>query len=106
VRALAVTSAKRSAIAPELPTVAEAGVPGFELTPWYGVLTRAGTPENVLAKLNQDIVRILRERAMHEHISKLGGEPAAMTREQFAGFLRTEAVKWGKLVRDSGAQPE
>jgi tripartite-type tricarboxylate transporter receptor subunit TctC len=106
VRALAVTSAKRSAIAPELPTVAEAGVPGFELTPWYGVLTRAGTPENVLAKLNRDIVAILRERAMHEHITKLGGEPSPMTRAQYASFLKTEAVKWGKLVRDSGAQAE
>jgi tripartite-type tricarboxylate transporter receptor subunit TctC len=106
VRALAVTSGKRSAIAPELPTVAEAGVPGFELTPWYGVLTRAGTPENVLVKLNRDIVTILRERAMDEHVKKLGGEPAAMTRAQFAAFLKSEAVKWGKLVRDSGAQPE
>ena len=106
VRALAVTSGKRSKIAPELPTVAEAGVPGFELTPWYGVLTREGTPENVLARLNRDIVAILRERAMHEHVTKLGGEPSPMTRAQFASFLKTESVKWGKLVRDSGAQAE
>jgi tripartite-type tricarboxylate transporter receptor subunit TctC len=106
VRALAVTSAKRSAIAPELPTVAEAGVPGFELTPWYGVLTRAGTSEIVLSKLNRDIVAVLKERAMHEHITKLGGEPSPMTRAQFANFLKSESVKWGKLVRDSGARPE
>jgi tripartite-type tricarboxylate transporter receptor subunit TctC len=106
VRALAVTSAKRSAIAPELPTVAEAGVPGFELTPWYGVLTRAGTSEIVLSKLNRDIVAVLKERAMHEHITKLGGEPSPMTRAQFANFLKSETVKWGKLVRDSGARPE
>lgn len=106
VRALAVTSGKRSAIAPEVPTVAEAGVPGFELTPWYGVLTRAGTPESVLAKLNRDIVTILQERAMHEHITKLGGEPSPMTRAQFASFLKTEGAKWGKLVRESGAKPE
>ena len=105
-RALAVTSGKRSAIAPELPTVAEAGVPGFELSPWYGVLTRTGTPESALVKLNRDITAILRERGMHEHISKLGGEPAPMTREQFSAFLASETVKWGKLVRDSGAQPE
>jgi tripartite-type tricarboxylate transporter receptor subunit TctC len=106
VRALAVTSGKRSAIAPELPTVAEAGVPGFELTPWYGVMTRAGTARNVLAKLNQEIVKILQEPAMREHITKLGGEPAAMAQEQFAAFLRSEAVKWGKLVKDSGARFE
>ena len=106
VRALAVTSARRSAIAPELPTVAEAGVPGFELTPWYGVMTGAGTPGNVLAKLNREIVKILQEPAMRERISNLGGDPAAMTQEQFAAFLRSEAVKWGKLVRDSGAQAE
>jgi tripartite-type tricarboxylate transporter receptor subunit TctC len=106
VRALAVTSAKRSAIAPELPTVAEAGVPGFELTPWYGVLTRAGTSEIVLSKLNRDIVAVLKERAMHEHITKLGGEPSPMPRAQFANFLKSESVKWGKLVRDSGARPE
>ncbi|MBM3359532.1 MAG: tripartite tricarboxylate transporter substrate binding protein [Betaproteobacteria bacterium] len=106
VRALAVTSGKRSAIAPELPTVAEAGVAGFELTPWYGVMTRAGTPKNVLAKLNQEMVKILQEPAMREHITKLGGEPAAMAQEQFAAFLRSEAVKWGKLVKDSGARFE
>lgn len=106
VRPLAVTSAKRSAIAPELPTIAEAGVPGFELTPWYGVMTRAGTPKNILAKLNQDIVKILQDPAMRERISNLGGEPTTMTHEQFAGFLKSEAVKWGKLVRDSGARAE
>ena len=105
-RSLAVTSAKRAAIAPELPTVAEAGVPGFELTPWYGVVTRAGTPRNIVAKLNQEIVKILSEAAMRERISNLGAEPASMTQEQFAAFLRSEAVKWGKLVRDSGARAE
>jgi tripartite-type tricarboxylate transporter receptor subunit TctC len=106
VRALAVTSGRRAAIAPELPTVAEAGVPGFELTPWYGVLTRAGTPRDVVAKLNSEITGILRAAEMRQRITMLGAEPMPMTQPEFASFLRSEAVKWGKLVRDSGARAE
>jgi tripartite-type tricarboxylate transporter receptor subunit TctC len=106
VRALAVTSAKRSAIAPELPTVAEAGVPAFELTPWYGVLTRAGTPEALLAKLSRDIVGILHTAEIRQRVINLGGEPVGNSRAEFARFLKTEAEKWGKLVRDSGARAE
>ena len=106
VRALAVTSAKRSGIAPELPTVAEAGVPGFELTPWYGVVTRAGTPKPVVAKMNRDIVGILKTAEMRERITKAGAEPSGMTTAEFAKFLKSESAKWGKLVRDSGAKAE
>jgi tripartite-type tricarboxylate transporter receptor subunit TctC len=105
-RALGVTSARRAGVAPELPTVAEAGVPGFELTPWYGVMTRAGTPEPVLNKLNQEIVRILRTPEVRERVTNLGAEPAGLGRDEFASFLKTEAVKWGKLVRASGAKAE
>lgn len=106
VRALAVTSEKRVAIAPEYPTVAEAGVPGFELTPWYGVITRAGTPPDIVARLNRDIVGILRSPEIRDRIVGLGGEPIGNTQAEFAAFLKTAAVKWGKLVRDSGARPE
>jgi tripartite-type tricarboxylate transporter receptor subunit TctC len=106
VRALAVTTAKRAAVAPEYPTVAEAGVPGFELSPFYGVITRAGTPPQVLAKLNRDMVAILRDPATRERIANLGGEPVGNTQAEFAAFLKTEAVRWGKLVRDSGAKPQ
>ena len=106
VRALAVTTAKRASVAPEYPTVAEAGVPGFELSPFYGVMTRAGTPPEVLAKLNRDMVAILRSPAMQERISNLGGVPIGNSQAEFAAFLKTEAVKWGKLVRDSGAKPQ
>ena len=106
VRALAVTTAKRAAIAPEYPTVAEAGVPGFELSPFYGVITRAGTPPEILAKLNRDIVSILHDPAMKERIANLGGVPVGNSQAEFAAFLKTEAVKWGKLVRDSGAKPQ
>jgi tripartite-type tricarboxylate transporter receptor subunit TctC len=106
VRALAVTTAKRAAVAPEYPTVAEAGVPGFELSPFYGVITRAGTPPDVLAKLNRDIVAILRSPATRERIASLGGDPVGNSQAEFATFLKTESVKWGKLVRDSGATPQ
>jgi tripartite-type tricarboxylate transporter receptor subunit TctC len=106
VRALAVTTAKRAAVAPEYPTVAEAGVPGFELSPFYGVITRAGTPPEVLAKLNRDIVAILRNPATRERIASLGGDPVGNSQAEFAAFLKTESVKWGKLVRDSGATPQ
>ena len=131
VRALAVTSAKRSGIAPELPTVAEAGVPGFELTPWYGVVTRAcprpvppSRPSPALqgkesgfgsqgkecldrvAKLNREIVGILKTAEMRERITKAGAEPSGMTTAEFAKFLKSESAKWGKLVRDSGAKAE
>jgi tripartite-type tricarboxylate transporter receptor subunit TctC len=106
VRALAVTTAKRAAVAPEYPTMAEAGVPGFELSPFYGVMTRAGTPPEVLAKLNRDLVAILRNPAVRARIATLGGDPVGNSQAEFAEFLRTEAVKWGKLVRDSGAKPQ
>jgi tripartite-type tricarboxylate transporter receptor subunit TctC len=105
-RALGVTSSKRAAVAPEIPTVAEAGLPGFELTPWYGVMTRAGTPEAVLGKLNQEIVRILHTAEMRERITGLGAEPAGVSRDEFSGFLKSEAVKWGKLVKASGARAD
>jgi len=106
VRALAVTSAKRAVAAPEYPTVAEAGVPGFELTPWYGVLTRAGTPPDILAKLNREIVGILRSAEVRDRLTGLGAEPIGNSQAEFAAFLKSEFVKWGKLVRDSGARPE
>ncbi len=105
-RALGVTGSKRSAIAPEIPTVAEAGVPGFELTPWYGVMTRAGTSGAILDKLNQEIVRILRAAEMRERVTQLGGEPAGTSRDEYARFLQSEAVKWGGLVRASGARAD
>jgi tripartite-type tricarboxylate transporter receptor subunit TctC len=93
-------------VVPDIPTVAEAGVPGFELTPWYGVMTRAGTPEPVLTKLNQEIVRLLRTPEMRERVTNLGAEPSGIGREEFARFLKSEAVKWGKLVKASGAKAE
>lgn len=81
-------------------------MPGFELTPWYGVVTRAGTPKPVVAKLNREIVGILKTAEMRERITKAGAEPSGMTTAEFAAFLKSESAKWGKLVRDSGAKAE
>ena len=105
-RALGVTSSRRAAVAPDLPTVAEAGLPGFELTPWYGVMTRAGAADAILEKLNHEIVRILHTTEMRERVANLGAEPAGTSREEFSRFLKAEAVKWGKLVKASGAKAE
>ncbi|MGH8619910.1 MAG: tripartite tricarboxylate transporter substrate-binding protein, partial [Burkholderiales bacterium] len=105
VRALAVTSAKRAVSNPEFPAVAET-IPGFELTPWYGVLARAGTPPDILAKLNREIAAILRNPEMKERLISLGAEPVGNSQAEFAAFLKSEYVKWGKLVRDSGAKPQ
>ncbi|MCE2947291.1 MAG: tripartite tricarboxylate transporter substrate binding protein [bacterium] len=105
-RVLAVTSPKRTPAVPELPTVAEAGVAGFELSPWYGVMTRAGVPEPVLDRIESDTVRALRDPEMRARIVKLGGEPVGSSRGEFAAFLKSEAVKWGRLVKASGAKAE
>lgn len=98
-RGVAVTGAKRSAIAPEFPTVAESGLPGFEVITWFGVLTTAGTPADVVNRLNGEIVAALAQPAVKEQINKLGLEIVGNTPEQYATFLRSENVKWGNMVR-------
>jgi tripartite-type tricarboxylate transporter receptor subunit TctC len=98
-RALAVTTAKRSAQLPELPTVAEAGVPGFDCAGWYGFAAPAGTPNDVVTKLNKEIVRILHLPDVTQRLIELGAEPVGDTPEEFATFIKAESVKWGNLVR-------
>jgi len=105
-RSLAVTSPRRTPAVPEIPTVAEAGVPGFELSPWYGVMTRAGVPEPILDRIEADTVRSLRDPEMRARITKMGGEPVGSSRAEFAAFLKSESVKWGRLVKASGAKAE
>ena len=103
-RPLAVTSPQRAPAVLELPTVADAGVPGFELSPWHDVMTRAGVPEAILDRIESDTVRALRDPEMRGRIVKLGGDPAGTSRSAFAAFLRSEAVKWGRLVKASGGE--
>jgi tripartite-type tricarboxylate transporter receptor subunit TctC len=103
-KAIAVTTAKRSPLAPELPTMAEAGVPGFDISTWYGIMAPAGTPPDVVRKLNAEIVRFLGSDEMREKLKAQGAEPAPMTPEQFDAFIRAEWTRYAKIVKDSGAK--
>ena len=103
-RALAVTTAQRSKLAPELPTMAEAGVPGFDITTWFGLLAPAGTPPDVIAKWNADVVKILNSPDMRERLIAAGAEPAPMTPPEFAAFIQRELVKYARIVKASGAK--
>ena len=104
-RALGVCTSKRSVVLPNLPTVAEAGVPGYESTNSVGILAPAGTPRDIVAKLHQEITRILAMPDVRERLLVAGIEPAPqMTPEQFADYLRNEVVKWGKVVKAANIQ--
>ena len=103
-RALATTGDKRAPAAPELPTVAEMGFPGYEVSVWYGLLAPAGTPAATINRLHSEIVKIVQLPEIAERWAVLGAEPAHNTPEQFAAFLKNDLVKWTKVVRDSGAK--
>jgi tripartite-type tricarboxylate transporter receptor subunit TctC len=98
-RGIAVTGSKRSTIAPEFPTVAESGLPGYEVVTWFGILSTAGTPNEIVNRLNGEIVKSLEVPAVKEQIVKLGLEIVGNTPEQYAVFLREENLKWGKMVK-------
>jgi len=101
-RALAVTSAQPSPLAPDLPTVAAAGVAGYEAESTHGVLVRAGTPEFIVGKLNQEIVRVLGNRDLQAKLLAAGVEPVGSTPAQFAQVMRADMAKWGKLIKERG----
>jgi tripartite-type tricarboxylate transporter receptor subunit TctC len=103
IRALAVTTATRSPAAPELPTMAEAGYAGAESTSWTGVLAPAGTPGAIIARLNTEFVRALRTPEVSGRLSADGAVPVGSSAAEFAAYLRSELVKWGKVVRASSA---
>src|SRR5437867_5814278 len=99
VRALAVTSAKRSAAMSELPTIAESGVPGYEMVLWIGVFAPAGTPRDMVSKLNAEVVRIIRLPDIGEKLGGIGVDPLGNTSEQTAEWIRREIAKYGPVVR-------
>ena len=103
-RALAVTTAQRSKLAPDLPTMAEAGVPGFDISTWFGLLAPAGTPPAVIAKWNADVTKILEAPEMRERLTLQGAEAAPMTPQQFGAFIATELSKYAHIVKTSGAK--
>lgn len=105
VRALAVTTPKRSPVLPEVPAVAET-IPGYAAGPFYGVLAPGGTPADIVQKLHGEIARILRTPEMKSRLSSEGGEPIGGGPEEFAALLRTETVRWGRVVRQAGMRSE
>ena len=105
-RALAVTTAKRSPAAPELPTLQEAGVPGYEVAGWYGVMAPAQTPQTIVARLNREIVKILHTREVGERLSADGSEPVGSTPQQFGAHIKSEVAKWKKVVKEAGIRAE
>ena len=104
-RALATTGARRSSSLPDLPTVAEAGVPGYEAVQWYGLLAPAKTPKEIIAKLHEAMTGALQSASIKEKLASDGAEPVGSTPEEFARFLRSETEKWGKVVGSAGIQP-
>jgi tripartite-type tricarboxylate transporter receptor subunit TctC len=104
VRGLAVTGPKRSAAVPELPTIAEAGVPGYEATTWTGIVAPAGMPRALILRLNAELNKMIASPSFKEKIAPLGSEPMGGTPEQFRDFIRSEHAKWGDIVKRSGAK--
>ena len=105
-RALATTGPKRAPVAPDLPTVAEAGVPGYEAANWFGFVVPAKTPRAIIAKLNQEIVRALAVPEVRERLLSQGMEPTSNTPEEFSKYIQSEITKWAGVVKASGAKPE
>jgi len=104
VKALAVTTPQRSPLAPDLPTMAEAGLPGFDITTWYGLLAPAGTPKDIVAKWNAEVVRILKTPEVRDQLAARGAEASPTTPEEFAAFIGREIPKYAKIVKASGAK--
>ncbi len=104
IRALAVSTNKRSSAMPDLPTIAEAGVPGYEAGAWFGLLAPSGTPKTIVAQLSAESARILKLPDMSKRISELGAEPVGSTPEQFAELIKTEIAKWAKVIKDANVE--
>ena len=102
VRALAISSAKRVAAAPEIPTIAESGFPGFDVNPWWGILAPAGIDVTIVRKINEDVANILRTKEMIDFLAAQGAEPLITSPEAFLRILEADVVKWAKVVKSAG----
>ena len=102
-RVIAVTGKTRSDLLPQVPTVDESGLRGFEVTSWYGIFGPAAMPKDIVAKLNADVAAILNAPDLKSRLDTLGAEPGAMSVDAFNKYIRDEVTKWAKVVRDSGA---
>lgn len=102
-KAIAVTTAKRAGALPDVPTIAESGVPGYDISTWYGVWAPAGTPREIVARVSGEIAKIVRAPQVRERLAALGATPVGNTPEEFTAYNQSELAKWGKIVKDSGA---
>jgi tripartite-type tricarboxylate transporter receptor subunit TctC len=105
-RALATSGSRRSPLAPDVPTVAEAGVPGYEVNVWFGLVAPAGTPREIVQKLNAEVLKILAMPDVRERFQSQGVEPVGSTPEQFGEHIRGQMAKWAKVVQDAGVKAE
>ncbi len=105
-RALGVSTATRAASLPDIPTIAETGLPGYESAAWFGLMAPAGTPKEVIARLHKEIVAILRAPDIRERFARDGAEVVASSPEEFDAYMRAEAIKWAKVVKRAGIKPE
>ncbi len=105
-RALAVTGAKRAPMLPDVPTVAESGVPGYELTNWFGLVTRAGTPREIIHRVNADVVKVLQMPDVRERFLGMALDPVGDTPEQFGAYIKSETAKWAKVIKSAGIKAE
>jgi tripartite-type tricarboxylate transporter receptor subunit TctC len=106
IRPLAVTTAQRSALLPDLPSMAEAGLPGFDITSWNGVFAPAQTPPEIVKRLNAELVRIVATPEAQEQFAKIGFDAFTSTPQELAAFVEAELVNWAKLIKDAGIEPE
>jgi tripartite-type tricarboxylate transporter receptor subunit TctC len=101
-RALAVSTGERSKVAPDIPTLAESGVPGFDATAWFGLFAPAGTPREIVQKLNHEVQQAVQDPQVSARLLELGAEPASSTPEAFDKFFRNEVAKWARVVQTAG----
>jgi tripartite-type tricarboxylate transporter receptor subunit TctC len=106
IRALGIGSARRSALLPALPTISESGLNGFELGSWYGVLAPAGTPRDIVRRLNAEAAKALTAPGMREQFAAMGAEPIGGTPEEFAAVLKRDLAKWARIAREANVKAE
>ena len=105
-RGLGVTMAKRTAALPDVPSIAEAGVPGYEATQWFGMLAPAGTPRPIIDRLNQEMVKLLKSPDVRDRLIADGADPAPTTPEEFGAYIKSETEKWTKVIKAAGIKPQ
>ena len=105
-RVLATPSGKRSPAIPQVPTIAESGLPGFDVQPWFGIVAPAGTPAPIVTRLNQEIAKVMTQPEVRKQLAEQGAEPMTSTPQQFAAFLDSEIVRWANVVKASGAKSD